>query len=598
MDEDSAHSDHVASLALQIFDATAGRHGLGDDSREVLEAAALLANVGLFVSHAGHHKHSYYVIRNSEMLTGFTDREIELIAQVARYHRKSAPRKKHPEFAALDRDDQLRAGAGRHPPGGGRPRPQPRRAGAVGHLPRGQGRRADGRGHRHARRGRVARAVLGQRLRRPDGRGAGRPGRGARRPADRLAALHRSGASRGVTPASPGPAGGGPAATVCGHGWGGVAGERARRARGARRARPGGRLAHARRHRRVARTVPPFRPLLGHATYVGFDPDRRELHTEASASGRRVIVAAAVVAEPGRETARFFLTRNPTASSTLRPLADEVAPYLRLPLRGGRRGRRARHHARGGARVAGIDRVDWVKLDTQGTDLRLLDGLDEPLFATLMAVDAEPGFDQHYETEDTFGELHRSLVERGFWLADLELTRAVRLRRQTFDAALGARQARPHGLRVRAQDQPGRRAALPAHAGVARQGGGRAGRLPAPLGLRLLLGQPPYSTSRSSAAPATATIPRCGWSTSPCGATGPTPGGERGASSRRSTCATCGASSPSRTESRAGARAGSLASLVVAARVLVIDNYDSFVYNLVQYLGELGPSRWCTGPTS
>jgi exopolyphosphatase/guanosine-5'-triphosphate,3'-diphosphate pyrophosphatase len=108
MDEDPAHSAQVARLALELFDGTADRHGLGDDSREVLEAAALLANVGLFVSHAGHHKHSYYVIRNSEMLTGFTDREIELIAQVARYHRKSAPRKKHPEFAALARDDQQR----------------------------------------------------------------------------------------------------------------------------------------------------------------------------------------------------------------------------------------------------------------------------------------------------------------------------------------------------------------------------------------------------------------------------------------------------------------------------------------------------------
>jgi exopolyphosphatase/guanosine-5'-triphosphate,3'-diphosphate pyrophosphatase len=108
MDEDTEHSTHVARLALDLFDATAALHGLGDDSREVLEAAALLANVGLFVSHAGHHKHSYYVIRNSELLTGFTDREIELIAQVARYHRKSAPRKKHPEFAALQRDDQQR----------------------------------------------------------------------------------------------------------------------------------------------------------------------------------------------------------------------------------------------------------------------------------------------------------------------------------------------------------------------------------------------------------------------------------------------------------------------------------------------------------
>ncbi len=108
MDEDPDHSAQVTRLALDLFDATAGRHRLGDDSREVLEAAALLANVGLFVSHAGHHKHSYYVIRNSELLTGFTDREIELIAQVARYHRKSAPRRKHPEFAALAPDDQQR----------------------------------------------------------------------------------------------------------------------------------------------------------------------------------------------------------------------------------------------------------------------------------------------------------------------------------------------------------------------------------------------------------------------------------------------------------------------------------------------------------
>jgi len=185
---------------------------------------------------------------------------------------------------------------------------------------------------------------------------------------------------------------------------------------------------------------PPFRPLLGHATYVGFDPDRREMHTEASAAGRRVIVDKAVVADADRPTARFFLTRNPTASSTLRPLADEVAPYLHayryevvdeaevpattLP---------------GALAAAGLDRVDWVKLDTQGTDLRLLDGLDEPLFSTLMAVDAEPGFDRYYETEDTFGDLHREMGGRGFWLSDLELTQAVRLRRSTFDATLGAR---------------------------------------------------------------------------------------------------------------------------------------------------------------
>jgi exopolyphosphatase / guanosine-5'-triphosphate,3'-diphosphate pyrophosphatase len=108
MDEDPAHSRQVAELALQIFDATGELHELGDDSREVLEAAALLANVGLYISHSGHHKHSYYVIRNSEQLAGFTDHEVELIAQVARYHRKSPPRRRHPEYAALGSNDQRR----------------------------------------------------------------------------------------------------------------------------------------------------------------------------------------------------------------------------------------------------------------------------------------------------------------------------------------------------------------------------------------------------------------------------------------------------------------------------------------------------------
>src|SRR3989449_2183646 len=106
MDEDRDHSAHVAGLALELFDQAASEHGLGDDAREYLEAAALLCNVGLFASHAGPHRHSYYVIRNSDLLTGFTDREIELIAQIARYHRKSPPRSTHPEFAALSPEDQ------------------------------------------------------------------------------------------------------------------------------------------------------------------------------------------------------------------------------------------------------------------------------------------------------------------------------------------------------------------------------------------------------------------------------------------------------------------------------------------------------------
>jgi exopolyphosphatase / guanosine-5'-triphosphate,3'-diphosphate pyrophosphatase len=101
------HADQVARLSLQLYDQTRDLHKLDEVNREYLEAASILHNVGFFISHAQHHRHSYYIIRNSEYLTGFTDREIELIAQVARYHRKSAPKLKHEEFARLRPQDQI-----------------------------------------------------------------------------------------------------------------------------------------------------------------------------------------------------------------------------------------------------------------------------------------------------------------------------------------------------------------------------------------------------------------------------------------------------------------------------------------------------------
>ena len=113
-DDDPRHSEHVARLALELFDATASHHGLGTDVRSLLEAGALLANVGLVVSHSQHHKHAYYVIRNSDRLVGFTDAEIELVALIARYHRRSAPKPSHVEWSALDGDSQqaVRVAAG------------------------------------------------------------------------------------------------------------------------------------------------------------------------------------------------------------------------------------------------------------------------------------------------------------------------------------------------------------------------------------------------------------------------------------------------------------------------------------------------------
>lgn len=113
-DDDPSHSEHVAHLALQLYDDTSHRHGLGAEARALLEAGALLANVGLLISHSRHHKHSYYLIRNSDRLVGFTDREIEVVALIARYHRKGEPKTGHPEWTALDADEQrvVAVGAG------------------------------------------------------------------------------------------------------------------------------------------------------------------------------------------------------------------------------------------------------------------------------------------------------------------------------------------------------------------------------------------------------------------------------------------------------------------------------------------------------
>lgn len=88
------YSNRVANFAVSLFDQTQGIfHNWGSEERELLWAAAILHKCGVYVSHAQHHKHSYYLIRNGELL-GFSETEVEAIANLARYHRKSKPKKK------------------------------------------------------------------------------------------------------------------------------------------------------------------------------------------------------------------------------------------------------------------------------------------------------------------------------------------------------------------------------------------------------------------------------------------------------------------------------------------------------------------------
>ncbi|MBC7962496.1 MAG: Ppx/GppA family phosphatase [Steroidobacteraceae bacterium] len=102
---DEPHAAHVAGLALKIFDALELPFAMKKPERKLLEAAAILHDSGYFISYGSHHKHSYHLIRHADLF-GFTPRERELIAQIARYHRKSIPKRKHDAYQSLKEKDQ------------------------------------------------------------------------------------------------------------------------------------------------------------------------------------------------------------------------------------------------------------------------------------------------------------------------------------------------------------------------------------------------------------------------------------------------------------------------------------------------------------
>lgn len=94
------HSHHVAQLAAVLFDRTRPLHDLGEREREWLEYAAILHDIGYLIHARQHHKHAYYLIKHSD-LSGLAADEIEIIANVARYHRRAIPQDKHETLRAL-----------------------------------------------------------------------------------------------------------------------------------------------------------------------------------------------------------------------------------------------------------------------------------------------------------------------------------------------------------------------------------------------------------------------------------------------------------------------------------------------------------------
>jgi exopolyphosphatase/guanosine-5'-triphosphate,3'-diphosphate pyrophosphatase len=102
---EETHARQVAKLAEQLFDSLAPIEQLSRHQRTLMSAGALLHDIGYHIAHESHQKHALYLIVNSE-LTGFSEAERAVIANVARYHRGSLPKERHPEFAQLNAADQ------------------------------------------------------------------------------------------------------------------------------------------------------------------------------------------------------------------------------------------------------------------------------------------------------------------------------------------------------------------------------------------------------------------------------------------------------------------------------------------------------------
>lgn len=180
---------------------------------------------------------------------------------------------------------------------------------------------------------------------------------------------------------------------------------------------------------------PAWESIMSQSIYVGFDPDERALsETEGNSFYQYHILKQAITNDATSDSVKFYLTKFPYCSSTLKPLNNEVANY-----------HFASYFDVIGETEAPATTLDqalqslnlhaahWLKLDSQGTDLRIIKSLPSSLVSSIMAVDIEPGLINSYEGEDLFVDAHAYLIQQGFWLSHAEVKGAIRVKPSTLD---------------------------------------------------------------------------------------------------------------------------------------------------------------------
>jgi len=188
---------------------------------------------------------------------------------------------------------------------------------------------------------------------------------------------------------------------------------------------------------------PKWRPIAKYSVCVAFEADERELQS-ATAEGAgflRLTTYNRIAAEHSSSSERFNLTASPFCSSRLAPLPDRLARYAFAPLF--RVERTVELPALALPEVLdelGLDRVDWLKLDSQGTDLRLFRSLGDRADNVLVA-ELEPGIIDAYEGEDTLADVLAEFAGRGFWASEMAVQGSTRVDASLAQRELGDRAA-------------------------------------------------------------------------------------------------------------------------------------------------------------
>jgi FkbM family methyltransferase len=188
---------------------------------------------------------------------------------------------------------------------------------------------------------------------------------------------------------------------------------------------------------------PKWKRIARYAICVAFEADERELASVTSESSGflRLTTLNRIAAERASEAEPFHLTSSPFCSSRLAPLQDRLARYAFAPLfRIERTVELPAVDLPNALSSLGVERIDWLKLDSQGTDLRLFRSLGAAAGDVLVA-ELEPGIIDAYEGEDRLVDVLQDLGGRGFWVSDLTVGGSTRIDSGLARTALGERAA-------------------------------------------------------------------------------------------------------------------------------------------------------------